>query len=533
MKKQTVYFIICLRIVKPVETLKIFLGGDLTMSFRCYEVTKTELECSEYEIYINGMRVDTNVARVSAVPFNRRWPGHQRDISQTELVQFVSGEAEGPVSYEIRPKAPYDVSKLKIRPYSLGIVPETYEDGTIRFTLEKPAYFTVEPYGRQRALHFFIDPIRKYTVNEDADVIYFGAGEHDAGVIELHSGQTLFIDEGAVVYASIEATDAKNISIIGRGILDNSRNKEVILYEANVKSNTTAVPNARRRHTVLLKYCDNVLIDGITIRDSLVYNIRPICCTGIDIRNVKIIGCWRYNSDGIDMHNCERVRISDCFIRTYDDSICVKGFDFFQSKDPEKTLNEIMYHGGRVYHTFRDTVIEKCVIWNDWGKALEIGAETMAEQICDIHFRDCDLIHLTTAAIDCMNVDYADVHDITYRNIRIEADDGVGAKVLQTSDDEVYVNPDPDYLPSAVIIEVEQHHEYTTFKGKCGRNRNILIEDIDYVGKKPIFTFKGYDGEHLTEGVTIKSFRVNGEYLRSKEDAVWEENEYTSDIVLK
>ena len=47
-------------------------------------------------------------------------------------------------------------------------------------------------------------------------------------------------------------------------------------------------------------------------------------CRNLDIEDVKIIGNWRYNSDGIDMHNCEYVRIRDCFVRTYDDSICIR-----------------------------------------------------------------------------------------------------------------------------------------------------------------------------------------------------------------
>ena len=76
-----------------------------------------------------------------------------------------------------------------------------------------------------------------------------------------------------------------------------------------------------------MNYCKDIEIDGITIRDSLVYNIRPIACENLTIKNIKIIGNWRYNSDGIDMHNCENVVIDNCFIRTFDDSICIKGFD--------------------------------------------------------------------------------------------------------------------------------------------------------------------------------------------------------------
>ena len=40
-----------------------------------------------------------------------------------------------------------------------------------------------------------------------------------AGLIELKSGQTLYVDEGAVVYGMIYAQDARDIKIMGRGIL--------------------------------------------------------------------------------------------------------------------------------------------------------------------------------------------------------------------------------------------------------------------------------------------------------------------------
>lgn len=279
------------------------------MSYTVYPVVNTELKCADYCVRINGEEVALNTARVSAVPCNRRWPGHQRQLDQTEVIQFLSLASDEPLSFEITPSMPFE--NVRIRPQSLRIASRV-ENGSIKFTLDKPAYFTVEPYGRNRALHIFADPMPSFRAElQDPNCIYFGAGEHDVGMIELKSDQTLFIDEGAVVYACIRATDAKNIKILGRGILDNSKNKETILFEANEDNNNTAVKNAVRRHTIQLEYCTNVEIDGITIRDSLVYNIRPIGCENLRIKNVKIIGCWRYNSDGIDMHNCKNVHISD------------------------------------------------------------------------------------------------------------------------------------------------------------------------------------------------------------------------------
>ena len=44
----------------------------------------------KYNVYLNDAALPVQEARTSRVPFNRAWPGHQRDISQTEISYFVS-----------------------------------------------------------------------------------------------------------------------------------------------------------------------------------------------------------------------------------------------------------------------------------------------------------------------------------------------------------------------------------------------------------------------------------------------------------
>lgn len=478
------------------------------MGANIYPVQPVFEETAGYQVKVNGKAAALNRARVSACPYNRRWPGHQRSTDQTELIDFLSMEADEPVEMEI--EAPEAFEKVEIRPLSLGIEPEI--DGkTIRFTLGKPGYATVEPYGRRNALHIFIDPVKKYEAV--GDVIYFGPGVHDVGMIELKSNQTLLIDAGAVVYGCVHAVDAQNIRIIGRGILDNSRNKAQILYEVSAEGNDQAVNNAKRIHTIQLEYCTDIEIDGITIRDSLVYNVRPVGCRNLTIRDVKIIGCWRYNSDGIDMHNCENVLIENCFLRTFDDSICVKGFDCYYEGDVEAAVKAAMYRNGEAYDVFRNVLVRKCVIWNDWGKALEIGAETRAEEISDIVFEDCDVIHVTGAVLDCMNVDYADVHDVVYRNIRVEYDEMIPQMVIQKRDDMRYedVERDPDYAPPLMCVEVLFHPEYSAGGNRRGRNRRILFEDISLSGwQQPKVFVKGIDEEHGCREITIRGLKWNG-----------------------
>lgn len=502
------------------------------MGTRVYPVTPIDLPCTDYRVWVDGTEAALNTARVSAVPFNRRWPGHQRGLEQTEIIQFLSLETSGEVRFSVKPSFAYDPAKLNIRPKSLGIRPEIASDGTISFSLNRPAYFTVEPCGRNRALHIFADPMAEYAADlNDPAVLYYGPGEHDAGTIVLHSGQTLFLDEGAVVYACVRAMDADNIRILGRGILDNSRNREKILFEANAENNDSAVNNAIREHTVQLEYCTGVLIDGITIRDSLVYNIRPIGCADLEIRNVKIIGCWRYNSDGIDMHNCLNVHIDNCFLRTFDDSICVKGFDCYYSGDVEQAVHAAMYRNGKAYDVFRNVLVERCTIWNDWGKCLEIGAETRAEEIADILFRDCDLIHLTGQPMDCMNVDYADVHDVVFRDIRIEADEMIPAPAIQGSDDQTYANPNPDYMPATFTSMVVFHHEYSAGGNRRGKNRNFTLEDIRLYGPhRPTVTCSGYDAEHLSENILLRRWIWNDRPIVSADEINLQVGSFTENI---
>ncbi len=502
------------------------------MSLKLYPVAKTELSYKGYTVKINGHEVPLDCARVSAIPFNRRWPGHQRPLSQTELVNFLSLSADEPLFFEITPKEPFE--SVKIRPYSLGITPEI-KDGTISFTLPKAAYFTVEPYGRNNALHIFTDPAPSYNIDKtDSKVIYFGKGIHEVGQIELHSGETLFLDEGAVVYACITAHDTDNIKILGRGILDNAHNKEQIHFAVTETANSQDVGNATRQHTIELQYCDNVEIEGITVRHSLVYNIRPIGCKNLKINNVKIIGCWRYNSDGIDMHNCENVRIDNCFIRTFDDAICVKGFDFYGNiENIDKATFDAIHHRGRVYDNFFDVRVTNCVTWNDWGKALEIGAETKAEEIYDIIFQDCDCIHACSNLLDCCNVDYADAHNITWRNINIELDDNMPTPQYQYTSATEFDNTPQGFAPNIIACDVLFHEEYSSGGTRRGKNRNLLFENINIIGNiKPNFHFSAVSDKACCENITVKNVTLNGKPL-TQNDYTIDKDEFCKNIKIE
>ena len=53
-----------------------------------------QLTNSDYEVQINGQPCAVRACRVSAMPFNRIWPGHQRPLDQTELASYISFESD-------------------------------------------------------------------------------------------------------------------------------------------------------------------------------------------------------------------------------------------------------------------------------------------------------------------------------------------------------------------------------------------------------------------------------------------------------
>ena len=101
------------------------------MSVNFYPIQNQDNVCTDYQVKINGKSVALDTARVSAVPFNRRWPGHQRGLEQTELINFISLATDESLKFEIKPAKPFE--KVIIRPLSLGIEPEVSEDGVITF----------------------------------------------------------------------------------------------------------------------------------------------------------------------------------------------------------------------------------------------------------------------------------------------------------------------------------------------------------------------------------------------------------------
>lgn len=67
----------------------------------------------------------------------------------------------------------------------------------------------------------------------------------------------------------------------------------------------------------------NVLIEGITVRNSPFWCIHPLLTENLVVRKVRVISAGP-NSDGCDPESCRNVLIDSCYFETGDDCIALK-----------------------------------------------------------------------------------------------------------------------------------------------------------------------------------------------------------------
>jgi polygalacturonase len=69
--------------------------------------------------------------------------------------------------------------------------------------------------------------------------------------------------------------------------------------------------------------CRNVLIEGVTILRSPMWEIHPVLCTNVTVRRVNV-DTHGPNNDGCNPESCRDVLIEDCAFDTGDDCIAIK-----------------------------------------------------------------------------------------------------------------------------------------------------------------------------------------------------------------
>jgi polygalacturonase len=312
-----------------------------------------------------------------------------------------------------------------------------------------------------------------------------------------------------LVLGVIKAKNARAIKVFGRGVLDgtyNNRFNDPLIKTAPSQPILDSMKGPYQRFLEFID-CENVTVEGITLHNSTSWQVVPVHCNQVHINNIKIISD-QASDDGIDVVQSRNVLIEKSFIRTKDDCIAIKAY--------MDSLKQVPVDSVRV---------QQCVFWNAlWGNAIEIGFELNADEVKNITFLDCDIIHVEAgAALSIHNAGTGHVKNVLFDNIRIEDarqklfDFAIfrSQYSLDGTRDEserrrLYLNGAWDGVLHVPEGQKEAHARYR------GHISDVIMCNIKITdGLFPYSIFYGSDKAHPVKNITIQNLSVHGRKITS------------------
>lgn len=366
------------------------------------------------------------------------------------------------------------------------------------------------------------------------------------GAIHLKSNVNLHVSEGATIKFShdtkaylplvftrwegvelmnyspfIYAFDQRNIAVTGKGTLDGqadcqhwwswkgrtncgwktgeprqdkARDQLIEMGEKNVPvSERKFGEGSYLRPNFIQPYrCLNVLIEGVQIINSPMWEIHPVLCRNVAVSGVRI-NTHGPNNDGCDPESCTDVLIKDCYFDTGDDCIAIKS-----GRNGD---------GRRVNVPTENVVIQNCEMKDGHG-GVTIGSE-ISGSVRNVFAENCrmDSPHLERALRLKTNAVRGGVlENIHMRNVQIG----------QVSD---------------AIVSVDFTYEEGAAGSFMPTVRNVSVRDVKSTKSNYALYLRGFEKAPITDirlenctfdnvarssvyeyahGVSLKAVKING-----------------------
>lgn len=288
-------------------------------------------------------------------------------------------------------------------------------------------YYSVLDYGAKGDSLTLNTPFLQRAIDQAArnggGVVYVPNGIYLTGTIFLKSNVTLYLAEQAKLLGSpdikdykeltwghnrdrqpyhlICAIDQENVSIEGRGIIDGNGEFFVQEYEKDDHGRMITprwLKPKEQKVSPLIEFvrCKNSTIRDVNIKTGGGWNLHVHDCDIVKIQSVNIVNnLYSPNSDGIDITGCHDVIVSDCYIKTCDDAICLKTTP--DSRDCRRV-------------TVTNCIIETLCV------GLKMGCVESFKDMSDVTFSNC-VINKSSRVVGIYVKEDADYNNITITNI--------------------------------------------------------------------------------------------------------------------
>jgi polygalacturonase len=204
----------------------------------------------------------------------------------------------------------------------------------------------------------------------------------------------------------------------------------------------------------------NVLIEGVTIRNSPMWEINPVLCRNVTVRDVKIASHGP-NNDGCDPESSTDMLIDNCMFDTGDDCIAIKSG---RNRD-----------GRRVGVPSQNIIVRNCVMKDGHG-GITIGSEASGD-VRNVFVENCkmDSPHLNVA-------------------LRIKTNSFRGGKI-----ENIFMRNCPVGQVAGAVLDVDLFYEEGEGGAFTPLVRNVVMEDVTCQKSKYAVSLKGYKSEPVRD----------------------------------
>lgn len=256
----------------------------------------------------------------------------------------------------------------------------------------------------------------------------------------------------------------EQVSITGNGILDGNG---ISFMGAELEDSYVLKPFNiidPRPHLLTLIGCKKLNIDGVTFQNSAYWTVHLIGCNDVSISNITLLNSIKIrNSDGIDLDHSKNVRITNCYIESGDDCICLKNRREFEE-----------------YGACENIVISNCTMTSS-SCAIKIGSENM-DRISKVLINNCNIVN-SNRGIGIQNRDEGTVSDVIFSNLIIESK--LFSDVWWGKSEPIYITAYP--RATANNKDAGWRLPKGQAKGKVGAVHDIYFSNIHCTGESGVY----------------------------------------------
>jgi hypothetical protein len=446
-------------------------------------------------------------------------------------IHYAHFASDGSEKLKIKVSTAQKITSFAISPLSKQIKGKV-KNSKLLFTLVRPGYFAVK-INAMDYLFIIIDSLTDYkmdvknmqfvniteygvdntgktletvniqkTIDEVAalgGVLFFPKGIYKTGQINFKSNMCVLLDDGALIKGSTNPADypektlirmdsIKNFKLLGYGTIDGAG------WEGLRRN------GAKEYYLIYASNCENILMDGIILRDPTFWNTRVFRSKHFYMKNIKVLNNRPYknwtNTDGVDFDSSTDCSLVHSLMHCGDDNLVVKGLDSERKFTTEKIL-------------FQDVL----VLSN--SAAAKIGTETCIKEFNNIVFKNIDVIKCKRGMV-IDGFDSAIIRNVVFENINIENFDFSGNEG-----------------PRVIDLEIT-NNSWRKCLGLC-RIDSVRLTNVNVYcpGDGVTSQMHGRTKEFNISNIMIQNFKINGNLVTSPKDADININGFVQSVFFK